>query len=69
MPRKKNVPKSQSSLIGIEPPSMKGAKKISPHPCFATLSPKRRGETRLKILKSPSSSRPKYGSMSSVSAR
>lgn len=29
MPRKKNVPKSQSSLSGIEPPSMKGAKKVS----------------------------------------
>lgn len=29
MPRKKNVPKSQTSLSGIEPPSMKGAKRVS----------------------------------------
>lgn len=29
MPRKKIVPKSQSSLSGIEPPSMKGAKKVA----------------------------------------
>lgn len=29
MPRKKNIPKNQTSLSGIEPPSMKGAKKVS----------------------------------------
>lgn len=29
MPRKKNVTKNQSSLTGIEPPTMKGAKKIN----------------------------------------
>lgn len=29
MPRKKSIPKSQTSLSGIEPPTMKGAKKVS----------------------------------------
>lgn len=29
MPRKKNVPKSQTSLTGVEPPSLKGAKKAA----------------------------------------
>jgi len=29
MPRKKNVPKSQTALSGIEPPMMKGAKKVA----------------------------------------
>lgn len=29
MPRKKNIPKNQSSLTGIEPPKMKDAKKVN----------------------------------------
>jgi len=42
MPRKKNVPKNQTSLSGIEPPTMKGAKKVLPSP-LTPLTKKKEG--------------------------